>query len=145
MTFGEKHRCAVYTLSEIYFSWLRVCVYLLRDRNIDWLIYVRVSTITAIWTVSHRLRSTLMNGHRFTVLSLPWWSPIQILTQARRYLTSVTEPLSKQRNWCLDICPWARYSQTSTRGAGAELTNELITLPLIQVIYWRPELHKKIW
>jgi len=46
----------------------------------DWLIYVRVSTMTAIWTVGHRLRSTLTNGHRFTALSLPWWSPIQVLT-----------------------------------------------------------------
>jgi len=41
---------------------------------------VRVSAITAIWTVGHRLRSTPTNGHRFTALSLPWWSPIQVLT-----------------------------------------------------------------
>ena len=45
-----------------------------------YLIYVRVSTITAIWTVGHRLRSTPTNGHRFTALSLPWRSPIQVLT-----------------------------------------------------------------
>jgi len=47
---------------------------------IDWLIYVRVSTMTAIWTVGHRLRSTPTNGHRFTALNLPWWSPIHVLT-----------------------------------------------------------------
>ena len=45
-----------------------------------YLIYVRVSTITAIWMVGHRLRSTPTNGHRFTALSLPWRSPIQVLT-----------------------------------------------------------------
>ena len=45
-----------------------------------YLIYVRVSTITAIWTVGHRLRSTPTNGHRFTALRLPWRSPIQVLT-----------------------------------------------------------------
>jgi len=38
---------------------------------VDWLIYVHVSTITAIWTVGHRLRSTPTNGRRFTALSLP--------------------------------------------------------------------------
>jgi len=50
------------------------------SKQLNWLIYVRVSTITAIWTVGHRLRSTPTNGHRFTALSLPWWSPIQVLT-----------------------------------------------------------------
>jgi len=45
--------------------------------KIDWLIYVRVHTMTAIWTVSHRLKSTPTNGHRFTALRR---SPIQILT-----------------------------------------------------------------
>jgi len=44
------------------------------------LIYVRVSTITAIWTVGHILRSTPTNEHRFTALSLPRQSPIQVLT-----------------------------------------------------------------
>jgi len=47
---------------------------------IDRLIFVRVSTITAIWTVGHRLWSTPTNGYTFTALSLPWWSPIQVLT-----------------------------------------------------------------
>jgi len=46
----------------------------------DWLIYVRVSTIMAIWTVGHRLRSTPTNEHRCSALSLPWWSPIQVPT-----------------------------------------------------------------
>jgi len=40
-----------------------------------WLIYVRVSTIMAIWTVGHRLRSTPTNRHRFAALSLSWRSP----------------------------------------------------------------------
>jgi len=44
----------------------------------DW--FTSVSTMTAIWTVGHRLRSTPTNGHRFTALGLPWWSPIQVLT-----------------------------------------------------------------
>jgi len=43
--------------------------------------YVRVGTMTAIWTVGHRLRSTPTNGHRFTALSLPWRSPIQVPTE----------------------------------------------------------------
>jgi len=50
------------------------------DWLIDWLIYVGVSMITAIWTVGHILRSTPTNGHRSTALSLPWRSPIQVLT-----------------------------------------------------------------
>jgi len=33
--------------------------------------YVRVSTMTAILTVSHILRSTTTNGHRFIALGLP--------------------------------------------------------------------------
>jgi len=36
--------------------------------------------MTAIWTIGYRLRSTPTNGHRFTALGLPWWSPIQVLT-----------------------------------------------------------------
>jgi len=43
--------------------------------------YVRVSTMTAIKTVGHRLRSTPTNGHRFTALGLPWRSPVQVLTE----------------------------------------------------------------
>jgi len=64
------------------------------DWLIDWLIYVRVSTITAIWTVGHRLRSTPTNGHRFTALSIPWQSPIQVPT-GLDVTTSVTESPSK--------------------------------------------------
>jgi len=53
---------------------------ILRSR-LDWFIYVRVSTITAIiWTVGHKLRSTPTNGHRFAARYFPWWSPIQVLT-----------------------------------------------------------------
>jgi len=44
------------------------------------LIYVSVITITATWTVGHRLRSAPTNGHRFTALSLPWREPIHVLT-----------------------------------------------------------------
>jgi len=33
------------------------------------------------YTVDHILRSTPMNGHRFTALGLPRWSPIQVLTE----------------------------------------------------------------
>jgi hypothetical protein len=44
--------------------------------------YVRVSTKTAIWTVGHRFKSTPTNGPRLTALCLPWWSPIQLLTEA---------------------------------------------------------------
>jgi len=43
-----------------------------------WLIYIRVSTMTAIRTVGHILMSTPTNGHRFTALDLPWRSPIQV-------------------------------------------------------------------
>jgi len=43
--------------------------------------YVRVCTMPAIYTVGHRLRSTPTNGPRFTALSLPWWSPIYVLTK----------------------------------------------------------------
>jgi len=43
--------------------------------------YVRVSTMTAIWTVGHRLRSTPTNGQRFTALGLPWRSPLQVLAE----------------------------------------------------------------
>jgi len=50
------------------------------SRLIDWLIHVRVSTITAIWTVGHILKCIPTNGYRFTALSLPWWTPIQVLT-----------------------------------------------------------------
>jgi len=41
--------------------------------------YVCVNTITAIETVGHRFKATSTNGHRFTALGLPWWSPIQVL------------------------------------------------------------------
>jgi len=52
-------------------------------RHNAWLdsFYVRVSTMTATWTVGHSLRSTLIIGHRFTALGLPWRSPIQVLTE----------------------------------------------------------------
>jgi len=33
--------------------------------------YVRVSTMTVIWTVGHILKCTPKNGHRFTELGLP--------------------------------------------------------------------------
>jgi hypothetical protein len=32
-------------------------------------------------TVGHSLKSTPTNGRRFTALSLPWRSPIQVLTE----------------------------------------------------------------
>jgi len=65
----------------------------------DLLIYVRVCTITAIWTVGHRLKSTPTNGHRFTALILPWRSTHPSINRARSYLTSVTEAPSK--HWLL--------------------------------------------
>jgi len=43
--------------------------------------YVRVSTITAIWTAGHRFKTKPTNWPRFTAPSLPWWSPIQVLTE----------------------------------------------------------------
>jgi len=50
--------------------------------------YFRVSTITAIKSISHKFESTLTDGTRFTAAGLPWWSPIQVLaylvTIARR-------------------------------------------------------------
>jgi len=52
-----------------------------RYRLIDWLIdWSIISTITAIWTVGHTLRSTPTNWHRFTALRFLWRSPIQVLT-----------------------------------------------------------------
>jgi len=64
------------------------------DWLFDWLIYVRVSTITAIWTVGHILRSTPTNGNRFTALSLPWRSPIQVLTEVD--VTSLSDRVTEQ-------------------------------------------------
>jgi len=56
----------------------------------DWLIYVR------IWTVSHRLRSTLTNWHRFAALSLLALAVTYPSTnRARRNFISVAESPSK--------------------------------------------------
>jgi len=69
----------------------------------DWLIYVRASTMTAIWTVGQRLRSTLTYGHRFTALGLLWRSPIHILTM----ITTT----NRAWNLCDVIITWSIYSR----------------------------------
>jgi len=63
--------------------------------------YVRVSTITAIWTVGHRLRSTPTNGHRFTALGLPCMAVTDPFgtNRGRRCLTSASVPLSYSLGW----------------------------------------------
>jgi len=43
--------------------------------------------------MGHRLRSTPTNRHRFTVLGLPWRSPIQVLTEV--YVASTWWPWSE--------------------------------------------------
>jgi len=50
-------------------------------------------------TVGHRLRSTPTNGHRFTALSLPWRSPILVLSGLDVTITSGTESTSNHRAW----------------------------------------------
>jgi len=40
-----------------------------------------ISAIMTIQTVGHRFKSIPTNGPRFTVPGLPWWSPIQVLTE----------------------------------------------------------------
>jgi len=32
-------------------------------------------------TIGHRFKSTPMNGPRFRVPGLPWWSPIEVITE----------------------------------------------------------------
>ena len=42
---------------------------------------LRPLPLSSILTVGHKFRSTPTNGHRFTALSVLWWSPIQVLTE----------------------------------------------------------------
>jgi len=53
-------------------------------RLIDWLIDWFTS-VSVWWRLYGRSVTdpTPTNGHRFTALSLPWWSPIQVLTGVR--------------------------------------------------------------
>jgi len=49
------------------------------------LFYVCVRMLTDVKTIGHRIKSTPTNGPRFTVPSLPWWSPMQVLTEVDVY------------------------------------------------------------
>jgi len=74
-------KCSVFYINLILVHGMHwITVWYVHCIEFNWLIYVRVTTMMAIWTVGHRLRSTLTNGKGFTALSLPWWSPIQVLT-----------------------------------------------------------------
>jgi len=52
--------------------------------KVDWLVdlfNVRVRTITAIWIIGDRFKSTPTNETRFTAPGLPWRSPIRVLSE----------------------------------------------------------------
>jgi len=61
---------------------------------------MRITLIGLVWfilrpcqqTVGHRFKSTSTNELRFTAPGLPWWSPIQVLTEVDVW-TSVKVPL----------------------------------------------------
>jgi len=61
--------------------------------------YVRVSTMTAIYTVGHRYKYTPTNGPRLTDAYLPWWSPIHVLSEVDVPCLNFSERGTELKHW----------------------------------------------
>jgi len=72
--------------------------------------YDRVSTITAVLMIGHRLKFILTNGPRFIAPGLPWWSTIQVVIEVDVLNFSKRATELALDEWIYMLAQWRDHS-----------------------------------